>query len=52
MLDVLTVFLAVVVTYVNVFNQVATLYFDSDDTMTWKDFYRHFVPPMELKLAL
>lgn len=48
----LAVFLAVVVTYVNVFNQVTTLYFDSGDTMTWRDFYRHFVPPMELKLAL
>jgi hypothetical protein len=48
----LAVFLAVVVTYVNVFNKVAVMYFDSGDTMTWKDFYRHFVPPMELKLAL
>jgi hypothetical protein len=48
----LAVFLAVVITYVNVFNNVAVLYFDSGDTMTWREFYRHFMPPMELKLSL
>jgi hypothetical protein len=46
----LAVFLAVVLTYVHVFNHVAEMYFDSGETMTWNELYRRFVPPTNLQI--
>jgi hypothetical protein len=36
--------------YVQLFNQVAHMYFDSERTLTLHALYRHFVPPMTLTL--
>jgi hypothetical protein len=36
--------------YIQLFNQVAHMYFDSERTMTLYGLYRHFVPPMTLTL--
>lgn len=36
--------------YVQLFNQVARMYFNSERTMTLYSLYRHFVPPMTLTL--
>jgi hypothetical protein len=36
--------------YVQLFNQVAHMYFDSERTLTLYSLYRHFVPPMTLTL--
>jgi hypothetical protein len=42
----------VLIAYVNIFNEIAKIYFDSGRTMTWFDFYRYFVPSLEIRLAL
>ena len=42
----------ITITYVHVFNQIAKMYFDSDQTMTWVDLYRHFVPPTSFEITL
>ena len=36
--------------YIQLFNQIAHMYFDSERTMTFHTLYRHFVPPMTLTL--
>lgn len=41
----------VLIAYVNIFNQIAKMYFDSARTMTWFDFYRFFVPSLEIRLV-
>ena len=40
----------VLMLYVQLFNQVAHMYFDSERTMTLYSLYRHFVPPITLTL--
>lgn len=42
----------VIVLYVHLFNAIATLYLDSDRTMTLQDLYRKFVPPMDFHIRL
>lgn len=46
------IFLAVSVVYVHLFNAIANAYFDSEQTMTWTDLYRRFVPPTEFHVKL
>ena len=41
----------VLIAYVNIFNQIAKMYFASDQTMSWFDFYRYFVPSLEIRLV-
>lgn len=36
--------------YVQLFNQVAHMYFDSERTLTLHGLYRHIVPPMTITL--
>ena len=43
---------AVVMLYVQLFNQIANLYFDSNRTLTLTDVYRRFVPPMDFHIQL
>jgi hypothetical protein len=42
--------LLVVFLYVQLFNIVANLYFDSERTMTLKDLWRKVVPPIKIEL--
>lgn len=42
----------VMMLYIHVFNAVASLYFDSLQTMTWKDLFHRFVPPVEITIKL
>lgn len=42
--------LLVVFLYVQLFNIVANLYFDSDRTMTLRDLWRKVVPPIKIEL--
>lgn len=46
------VFLVVAVLYVHLFNALATLYFESERKLTWRDLYRRFVPPAEFTLRV
>jgi hypothetical protein len=41
----------VLIAYVNIFNQIAKMYFASEQTMSWFDFYRYFVPSLEIRLV-
>ena len=43
---------AVATAYVQIFNKVATMYFESDQTMTWMEFYRHYVPAMDIQIKI
>jgi len=42
--------LLVVLLYVQLFNIVANLYFDSERTMTIRDLWRKVVPPIKIEL--
>jgi hypothetical protein len=42
--------LLVVFLYVQLFNVVANMYFDSERTMTLKDLWRKVVPPIKIEL--
>jgi hypothetical protein len=46
------VIVVVVMLYIHLFNAVANLYFDSLQTMTWKDLFHRFVPPVEITIKL
>lgn len=43
---------AVVMLYVQLFNQIANMYFDSNRMLTLTDVYRKFVPPMDFHIQL
>jgi hypothetical protein len=43
---------AVAFLYVLLFNEIATLYFDSDRKLSWVDVYRRFVPPTDFHIKL
>lgn len=43
---------AVVMLYVQLFNQIANLYFDSDRKLTLTDLYRRIVPPMDFHIRI
>ena len=43
---------AVVLLYVQIFNKVGNMYFDSDRQMTIMDLYRHFVPEGSVVIRL
>ena len=43
---------AVVMLYVQLFNQIANMYFDSNRALTLTDLYRRFVPPMDFHIQL
>jgi hypothetical protein len=47
-----TIVAFVLILYVNVFNQIAKMYFESGQRMTWVDFYRYFVPIIEIRISL
>lgn len=47
-----TIPIIVTVLYVHLFNAIAELYFDSNQTMTWSDLYRRFAPPMKVTIEL
>jgi hypothetical protein len=42
---------ALLVFYVHIFNQIAKMYFDSDQ-MKLVDVYRHFIPPTSIEISL
>ena len=44
--------LAVLFLYVHLFNAVATLYFDSDSTLTLADLWHRVVPPMDFHIRI
>jgi len=50
--ETMIVIAAVLFTYVHLFNQIATLYFDSDRTLTLGDLYRKVVPPTDFHIQL
>ena len=52
MQETLFVIAAVLFTYVHLFNQIATLYFDSGRTMTLEELYRKVVPPTDFHIQL
>ena len=43
---------AVFITYIHVFNKVATIYLDSGRTLQWSDLYRKVVPGVEITLKI
>jgi len=43
---------AILVFYVHIFNQIAKMYFDSDQQMKLVDVYRHFIPPTSIEISL
>ena len=43
---------AVVMLYVQLFNQIANMYFDSERQMTFRDLYRRFLPPIDFHIQL
>jgi len=43
---------AVILLYVHLFNAIASLYFDSGYTMSWRDLYRRFMPPVKVTVEL
>ena len=47
-----TVVAAVLITYVHLFNRIATNYLDSIRTLAWKDIVHTWVPPFELTLKV
>lgn len=46
------VVLFVVILYVHLFNAIATMYFDSERSMTLYDMYRRVVPPIDFHIRL
>lgn len=44
------VFLVCLIVYVLAFNTLAKQYFESGETMSWKQLYREYVPEMTLTL--
>lgn len=42
----------VIVLYVQLFNVLATKYFESGRTLTLSDLYRRFVPPMKITIEM
>lgn len=38
--------------YVYTFNHIAKLYFASENTMTWKDLYRKYVPKTHFEIDI
>jgi hypothetical protein len=42
----------VLITYIHLFNAIATMYFDSGRQLQMVDLYRRVVPPMELTLKI
>jgi hypothetical protein len=50
--ETLIVIAAVFFTYIHLFNQIATLYFDSGRTLTLEDLYRKVVPPTDFHIQL
>lgn len=42
----------VLITYIHLFNAVATLYFDSGRQLQLVDLYRRVVPPMEFSVKI
>jgi len=44
--------IAVLVLYVHLFNALANQYFDSDNTMTWKDIAKKFLPSGKITIEL
>jgi hypothetical protein len=47
-----TIVIFVTVLYIQLFNRVADLYFDSGRTLTLHDVYRKFVPPTDVHIHL
>jgi hypothetical protein len=46
------VLMACLIAYVQLFNKVAVMYFDSNRTMTLEDLYRRVVPPTDFHIQL
>ena len=46
------IFLAVLVFYIHLFNALAKLYFQSDQTMTWGDLWRRFFPSFKITIEM
>jgi hypothetical protein len=44
--------LGIALFYVHVFNAVARLYFESEGTLTLRDLWRRFLPPIDLRIQL
>jgi len=44
--------LVVLILYVQLFNVLATKYFESGRMMTWQDLYRKFLPPMKITIEV
>ena len=43
---------AIVMLYIQLFNKIANLYFDSNRGLTLTGLYRHIVPPMDFHIQL
>jgi hypothetical protein len=46
------IFLVVLILYVHVFNAIATLYFESERTLTLKDLWRRFFPGVKITIEV
>lgn len=51
-METFVVLVSVILAYVQIFNKVASLYFDSDRTMSWTDLYRRFIPAATIEIHL
>ena len=50
--ETIIIIVAVLFTYVHLFNKIAGLYFDSERTLTLIDLYRKVVPPTDFHIQL
>jgi len=52
MQETIAIIAAVLFTYVHLFNTIATLYFDSNRTLTLEDLYRKIIPPTDFHIQV
>jgi hypothetical protein len=52
MTETFIVVIASILAYIQLFNKVAGMYFDSDRTLTLTDLYRRVVPPTDFHIQL